>query len=96
MDILGDEDEASQWKDTNGISDIHVHNDEESEQDVELQEVRKIICNCFLKIQVFFLGNCRSQKTAPSEVHSAGRSIGRKEEKVVGSSSFGSANNFKN
>lgn len=44
VNILGDEDEASQWKDTNGSSDILTQNDDDWEQETESQEVEVGFC----------------------------------------------------
>lgn len=44
VDILGDEDEASQWQESNGASDILIQNDAESDQEGETQEIEVSFC----------------------------------------------------
>lgn len=39
VNILGDEEEANQWKNSVGLSDILNQNDDESEIDAETQEI---------------------------------------------------------
>lgn len=49
VEILGDVDEASQWKETNCASDIIIQNDIESDQETETQEIEvnciKVFCD---------------------------------------------------
>lgn len=51
MNILGDEDEASQWKESYGSSDIIVQNEDESDQEVETQEIEVRIIIQILELQ---------------------------------------------